>query len=1183
MSELHREPNLDDGCRRTPLLVGVEGCARPAGEIRAAGGRFRRWRHSASGGGVRRVQLRGDHVLYSASDVVDACLCPVLPTLERTRLSGALAFEPASSPEQELVAREAALHEQKALEAFAQGGRAVVRVPGATPEAAAAETERAMASGADVIYQGVLLDTPWLGRPDFLVKVPGESRFGGFRYEVLDAKLARRARSQALVQGAVYSLLLKRAQGAAPDRVHLWLGTGQMASFRAADFTAYAELARRRLLDAPRVLPATAPDVVPHCAQCRFLRHCDDWRRREDHLFSLPGIQKRQIARLRQRGITTVAELAREDPEGPGIISRPSPADGRLIRLARLRMQERETGRPCHALRPVEPGRGLARLPEPSPGDVFFDLEGDPFAPGGGLEYLWGWLERGSGGWGYRHRWAHTPTEERAAFAAFVDRVMELRRRHPGMHVYHYAAYEVSALKRLSGRYGTREAAIDELLRGQVFVDLYRVVHEALLVSRESYSIKDLEPLYMPERRQAEVKTSVGSIVAYDLWKSTGEAAVLEEIRAYNDEDCRSTAALRDWLESLRQEAGVAHRPVVTAGEASAAVRERDAALGEAAAALEGEVAEGGTGRALLAGLLHWYRREQKSQWWAYFSRMDASDEELVEDPDCIGGLELQDQDDDLWTFRFDPSQEFTLRIRDQPCDPASGQTVGTIVDLDPRRGEVTLRSRQDLGRLRALIPGKPLNVSAQEGALMRLAEALAAWGSSGEGPYRHLRDLLAGAPPRFRGVPTGAVLQGEGDDSVAVATRLALALNGSTLAVQGPPGTGKTTLAGVLIAELMRAGRSVGITAQSHKVIGNLLHAVDRALGRGRGGIRGVQRAPEGQGVALPWVVQARDNRAVVHALNGGARLVAGTAWLFAREEMDSRLDVLVVDEAGQYSLADAVASGTAARNLILVGDPQQLRQVVQGSHPPGVAVSALEHVLAGRATMPPERGLFLPVTRRLHPDIAAFISAIAYEGRLDAAPACGERRMEGPPPWGTAHLCYIPVHHEGNRRTSDEEVAAVVRAVDELLRCRFRDEAGHERPLGVDDILVVAPFNAHVQRLMAALPAGARVGTVDRFQGQEAPVVIYSTAASDPEHLPHGMEFLFSLNRLNVAISRAQVLAVLVGSPALLSAWSEDPERLRLVNALCRFVLRATDLPACGGRAAGRPGRLSSPGRGG
>lgn len=313
---------------------------------------------------------------------------------------------------------------------------------------------------------------------------------------------------------------------------------------------------------------------------------------------------------------------------------------------------------------------------------------------------------------------------------------------------------------------------------------------------------------------------------------------------------------------------------------------------------------------------------------------------------------------------------------------------------------------------------------------------------------------------------------------------------------------------------------------------------------------------------MSLPWLVSSDQNKAVFSHLSSGAQLVAGTSWLFSRPEMEEQLDVLVVDEAGQYALADAIASGTSAHNLILVGDPQQLRQVVQGSHPPGVGVSALEHVLAGQATMPPDRGIFLPVTRRLHPELAKFISEIAYDGRLEAAPECSERRIMAPAPWGNARLVYVPVDHEGNRRTSSEEVAAVSRIIREILEGQFDPGEGRLRLLTLDDILVVAPFNAHVLRLSAALPAaGAQVGTVDRFQGQEAPVVVYSTAASDVEDVPHGMEFLLSLNRLNVALSRAQSLAIMVGNPALLRAWSPDPERLRLVNAVCRFVQTATE----------------------
>lgn len=1102
------------------------------------------------------MQLRGPDILLSASDLVDACSCSFLPGLALAQARGVLAADLTQSPEQELVARQGAAHEQSCLEHLRREGKQIVAIREAPIDQAASETLRAMAEGTEVIYQGALLSPPWMGRTDFLIRVTESSDLGAFSYQVLDAKLARQARGRALVQAALYTLLLERAQGVLPEQFHLYLGTNQIRSFRAGDYTAYTRLAQRRLETEVRAAVDGVPDLVPACPTCRFLAHCDGLRREVDHLSLLPGIQRRQIARLRQHGVATVADLA-QPKHIPALGT--NPALQRLARLAELRVRERSTGQPSFDLRGTEPGRGLSRLPAPSPGDLYFDLEGDPFAAEGSLEYLWGWLTPAQDGAAYGCQWAHSPPEERLAFERFIDLVSERRRQWPDMHVYHYAAYEPTALKRLMGRYGTRETAVDQLLRGQVFVDLYRVAYESIDVSAESYSLKALEPFYLPSHRQAEVRTAAGSVVAYDLWKTSLDGGILADIQRYNEEDCRSTAALHGWMEELRQRTGITDRPVVTDGTPSVKVLARDAHLADLAAALAGGPLAEEPARALLGGLLFWYRREQRPQWWSYFSRLDAGLEDLAEDPDCIYGLELEDNDRPEWTFSFDAGQQYTLRPGDRPRDARTGRTVGEIISLDPIRGELTLRSKADLSDLEALIPGPPIDTTQQEGALGRLARVVARDGFAPHGPYRHLRDLLAGSLPRFQGVPLGTRLQSPDDDPATVGRRLVLALDESTLAVQGPPGTGKTTLAGSLVAQLLMAGRRVGVTAQSHKVIGNLLHSVDRALLAEGVTVQGVQRAPDGEGVPLPWVSQARDLGGVLTALSNGALLVAGTAWLFAREGMDSLLDVLVVDEAGQYALADAIASGTAARNLILVGDPQQLRQVVQGSHPPGVAVSALEHVLAGQPTMPPGRGLFLPVTHRLHPDIAAFVSETSYEGRLRSGPVCALRRLSGPVSWATAHLRYLPVPHVGNRRTSPEEVTAVVKTVTDLLKCSLHDGTGRSRPLTLEDLLVVAPFNAHVQRLATALGPGARVGTVDRFQGQEAPVVIYATAASDSDHIPHGMEFLFSLNRLNVAISRAQVLAIMVGSSDLLRTWSEDPENLRLVNALCRFVLDA------------------------
>ena len=402
-----------------------------------------------------------------------------------------------------------------------------------------------------------------------------------------------------------------------------------------------------------------------------------------------------------------------------------------------------------------------------------------------------------------------------------------------------------------------------------------------------------------------------------------------------------------------------------------------------------------------------------------------------------------------------------------------------------------------------------------------------------------------------------GQPLDLEGEEMLEAARRIALALDASYLPVQGPPGSGKTWIGARMIVELISAGRRVGIAATSHKAICNLMDAVCEHAGGLRLEIRAMQRAPEDQRCGAEIVRWAKDNPAVDAAVAAGeVDVVAGTSWLFAREAMEGAFDTIFIDEAGQMSLADVVAIGTAARNVVLLGDPQQLAHPSQGVHPPGSGASALDHILDGRQTIPRQDGLFLDTTFRMHPDVCGFISEIAYEGRLNSDPGCAIQALEEAEPVGGTGIRHIAVEHQGNRTVSREEISVVAALVKGLLGRRWTDAKGHDRSLRLEDILVVAPYNAQVDRVQVAIPAGCAAGTVDRFQGQEAPVVIYSLATSAPEDMPRQMEFLYSLNRLNVAISRARGLAILVCSPELLRIRCRRPEQMRLANAFCRLV---------------------------
>ncbi|HET9436533.1 MAG TPA: TM0106 family RecB-like putative nuclease, partial [Candidatus Limnocylindrales bacterium] len=852
---------------------------------------------------------------------------------------------------------------------------------------------------------------------------------------------------------------------------------------------------------------------------------------------------------------------------------------------------------------PANPGVGLAALPEPSSLDVFFDLEADPLAMDGGLEYLFGWTEAGPGGAPIYHAtWAHDRAAEKAALEAFIDLVMERRARDPGMHVYHYGGYESGALKRLMQRHATREDEIDVLLRAGVLVNLYdHVVRQAILASVESYSIKRLEVFYLPER-EGGITNAGFSIVEYERWIEEGRPEILDAIAAYNRDDCISNLALRDWLEERRVQAlaehpdwypdGVVPRPGPKDGEppkdlaeAQALTRDREDRLREGLPAARGERTESQQARWLLAALLDWNRREAKPQWWDQFRLRRADVDELVADAAALGGLTFDEElgpikHSVLRRYRFDPDQDTKIdvgrAVQALGPDPDEDPFGAEVIDLDPIAGTVDLKVGWSAPHPRALIPTGPVRTDAQWRALGRLADHVIDRGIEGPGPHRAARDLLLRARPRIRDIEPGAPLLGEGADALATARRIAVGLDETVLPIQGPPGTGKTHTAARMILDLVAAGRKVGLTAQSHRVIGNALEKLVEAAGEEGAQLRIAQKAGTDDLATLgEGIARVTTNEAVADGLRGGTfDVVGGTAWLWAREELAGAVDVLFVDEAGQFSLANALAVAGAGASLVLLGDPNQLPQVSNGTHPEGAEASALEHLVGDARTIAPDRGLLLGTTYRLHPDINDFVSPAFYDGRLNTHPANARQALAAGGPVGGTGVRHVRIDHHGAANRSREEAAWVIEAIEALVGRSWVDRHGHERPLAIDDILVVAPYNAQVaeigRRGEVRLGGRPNVGTVDKFQGREAPVAIYSMTTSTPDDAPRDVEFLYSANRFNVAISRARGLAVLVANPALLRVACRTPEQMRLLNVLCRFVEIAAPVEADGRPAA-------------
>jgi uncharacterized protein len=1142
------------------------------------------------------VQLIDGTLIVSATDLVGFLECDHLVTLELARVEGVIEKPVRDDPQLELIRRRGYDHEQRYIDELRGLGRDVVEMTARNPttpaelHASQAETVAAMRAGADVIFQATFFDGRWRGHPDFLLRRDDRpSSLGDWSYDIADTKLARRVKAAAIVQMCVYADLLEKVQGIPPETVAVVTGDRSSHVHMLADYAAYYRAAKRRFearIGPARASDATYPEPVDHCRVCSWWSVCVDRRREDDHLSLVANISRSNRRRLVEAGVDTLAGLAALEDETK-IAKLPPRILERLRRQAALQLGYRNDHVLRYELIPPDadvPGRGLAALPEPSPLDVFFDIESDPWALDDGLEYLLGWSETVDGDQRYHALWGHDRAEEKAAFESFVDLVMERLARDPGMHVYHYGGYETGAMKRLMQRHATREDEVDRLLRGRTFVNLYdHVVRSALRASVESYSIKKIEKFYLPER-EGGITDAGFSVVEYEHWMETSDSSILEAIAAYNRDDCISTSGLRDWLEERRIEAaplfpdGIVPRPEPTAGDPTpdlaaeqAETRAREDALRTGVPADRSLRTPEQQGRWLLAALLDWHRREGKPQWWDHFRLREASIDDLIADGSALGGLEFSEDlgaiaKSVLHEYRFDPSQETRLHEGDSPIDPATGEGAGTIIRLDPLLGVLHLKRTPSKPHPRGLIPGKPYGPEPMRSALGRLADHVIRAGIDGPGPFRAVRELILRLPPRAVLQPEGAPLVAPGEAALDAARRLALSLDEAVLPIQGPPGSGKTFTGARMVLELVKARRRVGVTAQSHRVIANFLEAVRTAAIDTGEAVRIGQRCDDPNDASKEdGIERIASNDALLGALRkGDFDVIGGTSWLWAREDMAGSVDVLFVDEAGQLSLATVCSVGGAARSLVLLGDPNQLPQVSVGTHPEGAEASALEHVLDGAKTIGPDRGLFLGTTYRLHPDVNEFVSDAFYEGRLVPDGKNARQALAAGTPVGGTGVRFVPLRHLGSGNRSQDEATWIVEAIAALQGRQWTDRDGHERAIAIPDVLVVAPYNAQVaeiariaQERLGSLP---NVGTVDKFQGREAPVAIYSMTTSSPEEAPRDLEFLYSGNRLNVAISRARGLAVLVASPELLRVACRTPEQMRLVNAFCRYVEIAT-----------------------
>ena len=1027
------------------------------------------------------------------------------------------------------------------------------------------ETNDAFAKGYELIYGGWLESGNYRGELDFLeINNNIKSNLGEWSYEIIDTKNSGKVKGDHIYQLSLYSFLLQEAQGIFPKNFYVLLKDKSKVPIMLNDVYAsflkqknYFEMAMEKELNR-KIL-----EKISHCSLGDIQEFCENEWKEKKHLNQVLGSNKNNIKKLNNAGVTNFNKLAKLDPKKK-IEGLRDETKIKLIKQVKLQIEGDEKGYPIFEIKEENLilNKGFNLLPKPSECDLFFDLEGvQDYVFPGKLEYLFGIYYEENGEKIFKPFWAHNKKEEKQSLINFFAFTKAHFKKYPKAKIYHYASYEITALERLTSLHKVHGVDYDHYLNLGRFVDLFRVVKQAINISEKSYSIKEIEKYY-DFKRTGDIKKGDISEEFYIQWIENKNQKLLDEIEEYNKQDCISTFKLRNWLLKIKP----ADTKWFVPEKDQMELRSFEQNLLDYQKRFNASKLSDNPTIKLLSDVIGFYNREQKPQWRQFFDRKDLSNEELIDDRECIGNMKLASQFQDKRSFVYKyifPEQEYKLKkgrgvIIANNNDPDRADYAGTIQELDQINRTLVLRkgiSKEQKQLPRTLSIGeKVMEQSRFENLNQNIYNFCENILENKKG-YEALKSFLNRDIPNIKGIKPGEkIITSENFDKEI--PDIIARLNSSYLFLQGPPGTGKTFQSANAIVELLKKNKRIAVTANSHKVIHNLLERVEKIAEKQSFLFKGLKMGnPDNEDTFYKGKLIKTDKNEK-HYIDGlkerNTLLYAGTKYHLSQWYYRSKIDYLFVDEAGQISIADLIALGGVAKNIILVGDQLQLGQPTQGSHPGLSNNSVLDYLLQGKDTVEDNRGIFLSRTYRMHPNINSFISENFYENKLLTNPENKNRKIGFPKNFflNNEGIHTILMDHEDCTQTSEQEFKKIDEIIKKLIGKKFTDADNKERPLTIEDFLIVSPYNAQVNFLLARLPEGTRCGTIDRFQGQEAPVTIISMTSSDLESLPRDKSFFFNRNRLNVAISRAQCLSVILFNPKLLDSPPKTYEEFKMIN---------------------------------
>jgi len=1062
----------------------------------------------------------------------------------------------------------------------------------------------------DFVSQVFLNSKKLYGVADYLMKVSSKSDLGNFSYEPVEIKLATFEKPSYILQSIAYCELLNNVLGRIPENFHLHLGGGKFKTFKTKYFydwyknieDKYERFLSKFSIDEPL-------DYLPgdHGKWNKFVQ---EKLKEKGDIIQVHAMRLDQRKKFNEAGIKTIFDLKNIDLNNHkvdlnnGLIKR-------FKNQATLQLRTTSEDNPAFEIRPInEQDKGLNLLPIKNDGDMFFDFEGypDPLTAEK-IEYLIGiTFKDKEGKYIYKSFWAHNMDDEKKAFSEFVEFIKERKINYPSGKLFHYGNYEKNALGNLAAKHQIHIETIDDWLRSEYLIDLFPITKNAMILGAGSYSIKYVERIYLKDLRKEEISTAGDSVIQYANWINLKDEKILDSIEAYNKQDCDSTQKLRDFLldlpeykklKSINQKVKPYNDNYLSVEEININALDKEAKKFRENYQLT-ELKNKENLRKLISELIPFHPSEERVEFWEFFARLnDKTPEELTSDGEVIVNCKFQKiieiKNSLGLVYSFNENQvikiQSDLDFKNDFCLAPIQTTASNLLikeaiktddgkyflklkgSLDEENKNFTLKiSRANLEKYK-INQYEEINIYKFPSVISQYMESdcslqAQSWNNGSSSISKAFLNFLD--RKSVKGISElNEKLSNKENNSDEISNFL-FDLKDETLAIQGPPGTGKTTFTAELISKLIEKGLRVAISSNGHKAINNILLKVENfcKLNSIRGNLYKRSSSSSIRDDELYFM-----NSSITASTTYRQDIDVLGATVFSLSKQDyfgQPFDYLIIDESGQVSSANLLYMSQCAKNILLVGDQQQLSQPKKASHPGDSGLSCLEYFMNGEDIVPTDKGFFLPKSWRMPPDLTNVVSRMFYEGRLEPEMANSVNKVF----WSgkTSGLEFFPVKHKSqNSSFSIEEAEYIYHLLKKIIGSEYQfisnstksknqDMNLEKKVISPEDILVTTPYNAQKNLLQKELKGLADVGTVDKFQGLEKPIAIYSLASTDSENAPRGLSFVLNANRLNVAISRAKCLSIVVGSPELANCMPKNVEEAKQLSRFCK-ILRFMD----------------------